>query len=309
MSKKIVITPSSFGKCGPEPFDMLKQENYELVINPYGRRLTAGEVINLGKGCEGIIAGVEPLNSEVLNSLSDLRCISRVGSGIDNIDIKCARKLGIVVKNTPQGPTRAVAELTVGLIFDALRNISQRDREIRKGKWNKKMGNLLMDKKVGIIGLGRIGKTVADLLLAIGARVYATDIKPDEMWAKQRKIKLLSFEEILKSCDINCIHVSTKTDDKPLIDKRELDLMKKDSYLINVSRGGVVDEDALYNALKKGEIAGAAVDVFNKEPYTGKLTTLENIALTSHIGSYAKETRLDMEVQSVKNLLEVLKKS
>ena len=138
-TKKVLVSPSSFGKCGSEPIDLLKKNGFKVIINPYGRKLTTDEVINLGKDCVGIVAGVEPLNADVLNALSNLRCISRCGSGTDNVDIKKANELGIIVKNTPFGPTRAVSELTIALVFDILRQISLRDRLIRKGEWYKKL--------------------------------------------------------------------------------------------------------------------------------------------------------------------------
>lgn len=306
MKGKILITPSSFAKCGNQPLELLRKNNYITILNPYGRKMTPDEVIQLGKECIGIIAGVESLNSKVFKSLSSLRCISRVGVGIDNVDLKCAKELGLIVKNTPEGPTRAVGELTIGLIFDMLRKISFRDRELRKGKWNKEMGYLLQDKKIGIIGLGRIGRTVAELLSTLGARVSGNDINPDTNWAKIKNVPLLPLSVLLKDSDIVCIHISS-SGNIPLIRKKEIDMMKKGSFLVNISRGGVIDEDALYVALDNGYLAGAALDVFDQEPYSGPLTKLDNVILTPHIGSYAKESRLEMETQAVKNLLEVLK--
>ena len=144
-------------------------------------------------------------------------------------------------------------------------------------------------------------------MLKLDADVYGFDIKPDKTWINKTKIKLLSFDELLSTCDVICIHVSTKSESKYLIGKKEFEKMKKDSFLVNVSRGGVVDEKALYKALKNGKILGAAVDVFEKEPYHGPLTEIDNIILTPHVGSYAKEARLEMELESVRNLLEVFK--
>lgn len=305
-NKKVLISPSSFGKCGNRPLEILEEKNYEVILNLTGRKMTANEVIELGKDCIGIVAGVEPLNPKVLDSLPLLRCISRVGVGIDNIDLNRAKELGIVVKNTPDGPTIAVAELAIGLIFNILRKISYRDREIRNGNWNKEMGYLLSGKKVGIIGLGRIGRTVADLLLSLGAKVSGTDINPDLDWSKMKKVPLLSLQELLRESDIVCIHVSYSPKNEHLIGKNEIDCMKIGAYLINLSRGGIVNEEALYTALKSNHLCGATVDVFEQEPYTGPLTELDNIVLTPHIGSYAMESRLDMEIQAVKNLLEVV---
>lgn len=309
IKNKILISPTSFGKCGSQPLDLLKKSNYDIIFNPYGRKMTPDEVINLGRDCIGIVAGVEFLNSTVLESLPYLRCISRCGAGIDNIDLEKAKELNIAIKTTPYGPTRAVAELAIGLIFDVLRKISLRDQSIRNGKWNKEMGFLLKDKTVGVLGLGRIGRTVAELLLKLDAKVVGSDINPDRKWLEKIKIPLVHFDELIKKSDILCIHVSFSNDKRYLIGKNELALMKKGSYLINLSRGGIVDETALYNFLKSKHLAGAAVDVFQQEPYTGPLTKLDNVVLTPHIGSYAKESRLEMELQAVKNLLDCLNNS
>ncbi len=307
MQDKILISTSSFGKCGDKPLKLLHEYNFEIILNPYARKLKPNEIIELGRKCIGIIAGVESLNADVLDSLPRLRCISRCGSGLDNIDLKKAEKLGITIRNTPYGPTRAVAELTIGMIFDVLRQISFRDRGIRNGEWNKEMGFLLKDKKVGILGLGRIGKTVTELLLRLSTQVYGYDINPDFEWVKKYNIKLLSFDDLIKISDILCVHVSFSSDNKHLIGETEFKKMKKDSFLINLSRGGAVDEGALYKMLKNKQLAGAAIDVYEKEPYNGPLKELDNVVLTPHIGSYAKEARRDMEIEAVKNLLDVLK--
>ncbi|MEM0466439.1 MAG: phosphoglycerate dehydrogenase [Candidatus Thermoplasmatota archaeon] len=304
--KKVIITPSSFGECGDEPLELLRQAHIDVILNPYHRKMKPDEVIELGKECQGIIAGVETLNQQVLSALPSVRCISRVGVGIDNIDIEYARRHGIIIKNTPDGPTRAVAELTVGLIFDLLRMISYRDRLIRQGIWNKDMGFLLYGKTVGIIGLGRIGKKVAEILQLLGVTVVGHDIHPDHGWCKQKNVQLLSLSDLLKKSDIVSVHVSKLPEGKPLLGKSELALMKKQAFLLNLSRGEILDEHALYEALKTQSLAGAALDVYTQEPYAGPLTELGNIILTPHIGSYAKESRLDMEIQAVKNLLEVL---
>lgn len=306
---KILISPTSFGKCGNRPLELLEKNNYEVVLNPFGRKMTSDEIIELGKDCAGVIAGVESLNATVLESLPRLRCISRCGSGVDNIDLDKAKELGIVVNNTPYGPTRAVAELTIGLIFDLLRQISLRDKGIRNGKWNKEMGFLLKGKTVGVLGLGRIGRTVAELLIKLDAEVVGSDISPDKEWLKTTKISLVSFDELIKKSDIVCVHVSVSPDNNYLMSKKELASMKKGSYIVNLSRGGIVDENALYHALKGNHLAGAAVDVFQQEPYKGPLTELEDVVLTPHVGSYAKESRLEMEIQAVENLLYVLRQS
>jgi len=307
MPKKVLVSPSSFGKCGNMPIEILKENKYEIILNSYGRRLTEKETIKLGKHCVGIIAGVEPLNKKVLSSLKSLRCISRVGVGVRNIDLEYAKKQGIIIKNTPYGPTDAVAELTVGLIIDILRKISFRDRKMREGYWEKQMGQLLMNKKIGIVGLGRIGKKTAKILRSFDVVISAYDVKPDKKWAIENNVELLELDELLKNSDVISVHTPHSKDNKPIIGKDEIKNMSENCYLINVSRGGVIDEEALYNSLKNKEIAGAAVDVFSEEPYHGYLLNLDNVVLTPHIGSYAKEARLNMEIESVKNFIHSIK--
>jgi D-3-phosphoglycerate dehydrogenase len=306
MQKKILISPTSFGMCGKRPLEILKEHGYNYILNPHGRKMTQEEVIELGNNCSGIIAGVESLDKRVLESLNSLKCISRCGVGMDNIDMETAKELGIRIRNTPDIPTRAVAELTIGLIFDVLRNISYLDREIRSGNWKKKYGNLLEGKVVGIIGLGRIGRMVANLLIGLNAKVVGSEINPDNEWIKNNNIRLLQLDELLKTSDIVCIHVSYSPENRYLIDEKEIKIMKKGAFLINPSRGGIVKEAALFEALKNGQLAGAALDVYECEPYSGSLRELENVVLTPHIGTYASESRLKMEIQAVENLLDSL---
>lgn len=300
---KIAITTTSFGKYDRSSLDRLNRKQIECILNPYGRKLTKEEVIDLAKGVDGIIAGTEPLNAWVLNNLPDLRVISRCGAGIDNVDLEVAERLGIKVFNTPYGPTLAVAEVAVGLILGLLRRIPQMDRELRIGTWKKRMGNLLQGKRIGIIGFGRIGQKVAELLLPYGVEIGHYDIceiSSDLPCTPQE------FEFLLGWADIITLHLSTSKETEPIIGKREIQRMKKGAWLVNVARGGIVDEEALHGALKQGHLAGAALDVFHKEPYDGPLSTLENVILTPHIGSYALEVRAAMESQAVENLIQGL---
>ena len=303
---KVLVAPSSFGQCGSEPLELLRQKGYEPIMNPYGRRLTAQEVIQLATDCSGIVAGVEPLTAEVMSRLPKLRCISRCGVGMQNVDLEAAKARGIVVRNTPDGPTRAVAELTLGLALALARHIPVADRNVRKGHWKKEIGNLVLGKTVGIVGLGRIGRTVAELFLGIGCKVCATDPSPDMEWLARQPVTLVALEELLRQSDIVSLHLAMDPNDSPVIGEKEIDLMKNSALLLNLARGEAVDEAALFRALKQKRIAGAALDVFVSEPYNGPLAELDNVILTPHLGSYALEAKLRMEVQSVENLIEVL---
>jgi D-3-phosphoglycerate dehydrogenase len=304
---KILASPSSIGQIASTPFDLLEKHGYEVVKNPYGRKLTEEETIELAKDCVGIIAGVENLNAKVIDALPNLKCISRVGVGMDSVDIPHAESKGIKILNTPNGPTRAVAELTLGLTMSLLRKIPNAHYDLRNKVWKKQTGNLLFEKKVGILGLGRIGRMTAEMFRALGNQVAGYDLYPNEDWAKEYGVEVLNLRELLTSCDIITIHVPGKKDGSAIITKVELDLLKDDAFLVNVSRGGVIDEDDLYDVLTSGKLSAVALDVFNQEPYAGRLCDVENVVLTPHIGSYAKEGKLKMEVDAAQNLINALK--
>ena len=298
--KKIAISTTSFAKYDNCPLNLCTEKGYEVILNPHGRKVRPDELIELAKDAVGLIAGTESITEEVLVKLPSLKVISRCGAGIDNVNLDATKRLGVRVFNTPGAPTLAVAELTVGLILDLLRKVSQMDRDMRNKQWKKRMGNLLRDKRVGIKGFGRIGKKVAELLKPFGCEIaYSDPFVEDGLLGLNR----LSLEVLFGWADIITIHISVSG---KMIGEREFQLMKKGAYIVNTSRGGVVDESVLYENLKNGHLSGAALDVFEEEPYTGPLKDLDNIILTPHIGSYAKEARVEMERQAVANLLKGL---
>jgi len=304
---KILLSPSSFGKIGNNPLEILKQNGFEAINNPYGRKLSEEEVIDLATDCVGIVAGVEPLTARVMDALPKLKCISRVGVGMDSVDLEYARQKGITVVNTPDGPTRAVAEFTLAMTMSLLRRIPQANANLKQKKWKKEIGNLLFGKKIGVIGLGRIGRMVAEQFRSLGNQVIGFDLDPDSNWAQHNGVLLSDMDTLLKESDIITLHIPGNADKTPLIGPSELSKCKDGAFLINAARGGVVDEDALYQALKLNKLKGAAVDVFSKEPYDGPLCELDNVILTPHLGSYAAEGKLQMEIDAVKNLIQGLK--
>ena len=301
---KVFVSTSSFARYDASPLEMLEDAGMEVQLNCYGRRLMPDECLGLYQDIDGLIAGTEALTADILRSARRLKVVSRCGVGTDNIDMKVAQELGIKVVITADAPTQAVAELTIGLMVDLLRGISREDRLVRSGVWQKNMGNLLSGKTLGILGLGRIGKRVVELTSPFNLKHIAWDAFPDQQFADKYRIEFVSLDELLGRADIITIHLPYEPELKGIIGERELDLMKGDAFLINTARGGLVDEVALYNGLNEGRIAGAALDVFEQEPYTGPLTELDNIILTSHIGSYAKEARVEMEIQAARNLIE-----
>jgi len=299
---RVFISTSTFAEYDKLPLKLLNDAGMNVQVNPYRRKLTLDECLSLYKDIDGLIAGTEALTAEVLKSARNLRVISRCGAGMDNIDLELAKQRGIKVFNTPDSPTVAVAELTVGLMLALLRHIPGGDGDIRAGRWQKRMGNLLQGKRVGIIGFGRIGQKVAELVLGFGAQVVYCDPA-----VNRADYTRMSLDKLLSQADIVSLHLSGGGNDTPLLGDKELRSMKQGSWLINCARGGVVDEAALSQVLQQGWLSGAAVDVFEQEPYTGPLAKLDNVILTPHIGSYAVESRVDMEVQAVKNLIKGLK--
>lgn len=260
------------------------------------RELLTGDVI-------GMIAGVEPLTERVLGSAENLKVISRCGVGMDNVDLNAAQRLGIQVTNTPDAPTLPVAELTMAHILNLLRHVSQSDKAIRNSVWEPMMGALLNGKTVGIIGFGRIGKKVASLVQAFGANVLVYDIFSG---TSAETIKKVELNELLSNSDIITLHLPYNAENHHFISVREISQMKASTLVLNISRGGLIDEGALAEALMDGKIAGAGLDAFEKEPYTGPLCQFPNVLLTAHMGSYAKEARLIQEQEAVKNLFSKL---
>lgn len=180
------------------------------------------------------------------------------------------------------------------------------NQEMRDNVWNKRMGNLVAGKTIGIIGLGRIGKRVAQLLNPFDVKIIAFDPFPDKVWAEKNNIMFVQIDELMKRSDIITIHVPYSEENHHFIDLAKLKIMKKSAYIINVARGGLIDELALYNCLKNGDIGGAVMDVYESEPYNGSLKELDNVILTPHIGSYAMESRIQMELEATNNLIESL---
>lgn len=304
---KVFISTTSFAEYDKKPLELLRSAGFEVILNPYKRKLKPEEIVALASDCDGIIAGVEQITEEVLRSLPKLKAISRCGVGLDNVDLEAAEKRGILISNTPNAPSQAVAELTIALILNLLRKVSLSDRRVRNGQWKKEMGQLISGKTVGIIGLGRIGKRVAELLKSFEVKILASEPNPDKKWVRKNKINLVSMDELLKESDIVTLHIPYTEQNRNLINSERLKIMKRGAILINTSRGGLIDEMALYQALKSGHLGGAALDVTEVEPYQGPLTELDNVIITPHIGSYAVEARIQMETEAAMNLIRMLK--
>ena len=307
-NRVVAIALRSFAEYGNEPLDILQQHGYTLIKNDKIDNLSEDALSDLLKDVNGVIAGVERYSKTILRGAKQLKVISRVGIGLDNIDLEYATKTGIKVVNTPDAPSWPVTEYTITMILMLLKKLHVYDQRLRQGIWSPIESYMLRDKVVGIVGLGRIGQNVGVSCAAFGCLVVGYDPYIDaEVVDEHIEIKK-TLEDVLKVADIITLHIPLTKDNYHLISTRELEIMKNGSFLINTSRGGVVDEDALYLALKNGHLAGAALDVFEKEPYDGPLFEIENVIVTPHTAAMAKEARIAMEIEAVENLVTELKK-
>lgn len=298
---KVLLGPSTFGAADQSPVERLIKAGFDVINNPFGRKLTKQELIELLPGVKGLIAGLETLDEDVMRK-SELKVISRCGSGLSNVDMEAAKRLEIRVYYTPYGPTTAVAELTIGAMINLLRRISLMDRDMHEGRWTKNIGLQLENKTVAIIGFGRIGKKVASLLRPFQVKIYAVDTAQQ---GDVDGVKILTLEEALPISDIITIHSSGE---EQIMGEDEFKLMKDGSFLLNAARGGLVNEESLIHALEGGKIAGAWLDTFCTEPYAGSLCKFPQVILTPHVGSYTMECRRSMEMEAVDNLISALLK-
>jgi D-3-phosphoglycerate dehydrogenase / 2-oxoglutarate reductase len=302
---KVLITTSSFSLGNFSQAKSLHDAGISIEVNPHGRRLSEDEVAELvATDVIAILAGLEPLTDRVLSNAKSLRVIARCGTGLDSVDLQAASRLGIDVFNTPDAPTQAVAELTIAHMLNSLRHISTTDSNMRSGKWTPTMGSLLATKTVGLIGVGRIGSAVAKLAQAFGARVIGFD----PVVSSHNSVELLSLDEVLNQADIVSLHVPINDQTHHILNANTISRMKPGSIVVNVSRGGLIDESALHDALKSQHLSGAALDCFEDEPYSGPLLQIPGVHVTAHMGSYARETRDLMEVEASTNLVNGLRK-
>ncbi|WP_258358677.1 phosphoglycerate dehydrogenase [Moorella sulfitireducens (nom. illeg.)] len=308
---KVFITALSFSRYTPEPKNLLEEQGLELVWNDKGRPLTEDELREIMTSHPSILAllvGVDPVTAKVIEAAPKLKVIAKHGVGVDNIDISAARSRGVVVTNAPGSNTQSVADLVWGLLLAAARGIPCADRITRQKRWDRVVGNEVWEKTLGIIGTGRIGLAVAHRARGFNMRLLAYDPCPNNEAAGRLGITYTSLDDLLKESDFVSLHAPLTPETYHLIDEKKLGIMKKDAILINTARGELVDEEALYRALKTGQIKAAALDVFSEEPPTNScLLGLDNVVVTPHLGAYTREANLKMGLAAAINIIKVLK--
>jgi D-3-phosphoglycerate dehydrogenase len=311
MSNKILVTPKSFKDYKEKPFALLKENGYEIIENTLGRTMTEQEIIDCAKDdVVGIIIGIDPLPADVLDQCKSLRAISKYGAGMDNIDLDRAKELGIKVKNAVGTNSISVAEHAIALMFSIVRTIPSISAGVKDGGWGRVIGYELTGKKLGVVGGGQIGKEVAKRAKGLSLQVEVFDpyFNDDAFLEKYDIERSHDLNKLLEESDIVTLHLPATPETKDLINRDVLKRMKPTAFLINTSRGELVDENALYEALVNHEIAGAAQDVFSSEPPTKgeKLLDLSNFILTPHISAFTHEAVEKMAMVSTQNLIEML---
>lgn len=304
---KVLITTVPFGDKNRSPIDLLDEAGIEFVINPLDKKLTEQELADMVADYDAIIAGTEPITDYVMSRASNLRMISRVGIGLDSVDLMAAERRGIKVSYTPDAPAPAVAELTIGLMISLLRSVHLSNLIMHRGEWKRYFGRRLTETTVGVIGLGRIGKRVLNLLETFGTpRLLVNDIVTDKEIGRKFKIEWVTKDTIYREADIVTCHVPLTTKTKNMICREQLESMKQDAILINTARGGIVNEAELFDVMQAGHLSGAAIDVFEQEPYVGNLSDIERCLLTSHMGSMSIDCRTRMEIEATEEAVRYL---
>lgn len=305
---KVLITTVPFANMNRLPLELLEGASVDYVINPLGRKLIEDELAEMAVDVDVIIAGTEPITKKVMEKAKNLKLISRVGIGLDSVDLVAAKSRGIAVSYTPDAPAPAVAELTIGLLLSLLRSIHISNSELHKGIWHRHFGRRIPEVTIGIIGAGRIGSRVIRRLSAFGSpRVLVNDINPQAEISPALKLEWVDKETIFKEADVISVHTPLTRQTVDLISDKEIALMKKGVLLINVARGGIINEKALEMGLKSGDIGGAAIDVFNQEPYLGELANIDECILTAHMGSMSLDCRVRMEIEATEEVLRFVK--
>lgn len=309
MKYKVLCTSRSFGREYKDPLDLLKDNGCEIIMSQFSRQLTEDELVPIVKGIDGIIVGDDEVSAKVIEASDVLKVISKHGVGVDNIDIASAKAKGIVVTNTPGVNADAVADLMFGMIICLARRIIESDKITKSGEWQRICGVSVWNKTIGILGLGRIGKGVALRAKGFNMKILGYDIIEDKDFNKMHSVIFCGIDEILTEADFVVITCNLTEDTKGMIGEKEFRLMKNTAYLINTSRAEIVNQNALLNALREKKIAGAGIDVYEKEPpIDDPLLKLGNVITTSHIGAYTKEAMKKMGDIAAQNTLDVLMK-
>ncbi|HEY2935052.1 MAG TPA: phosphoglycerate dehydrogenase [Gaiellaceae bacterium] len=297
----VAITPRSFRQTPGEHHERLAAAGLEVRFPGADRPLSEAEMIDLVRGCDGLVVGVDPVTEAVLRA-GPLHVVVKYGSGLDNVDLEAAQRLGVTVRATPGANARSVAELTVALLLALARNVALHDRSVRAGSWSRRAGFELAGRRLGLIGYGAVGREVAGIARALGMEVVAHD-----PLLAAADVELVGIDEVLGSSDAVSLHLPLTEETRGLIGRRELGLMRPGALLINTARGGLVDEAALAEVLRSERLGGAALDVFAHEPPSGSpLLDLDSFVASPHAGAATLEAARRASTAALDELLAAL---
>lgn len=300
--KKIYVTLSQFCDSEDRPRRFLREAGFLVQENKTGRRMKQEELLNVLHDIDAVIAGVEPYNEALLSQLPRLKLISRVGIGTDSIDLDAAKKCNIAIRVTADEVAEPVAQMALAMILALARNFSLHLHDFRNNIWRKHTGFLLSELKIGLIGFGRIARLLEIYLRPFGCHIFVVDpfLKAKDV---PQGVELCDLDFLLTQSDLISLHASRNKKEGFLLGHQEFLKMKKGAFLVNTARGYLVDEKALTESLQSGHLAGAALDVFENEPYSGLLTHFPNVLCTSHVGTLTQASRIAMEVKCAQNVV------
>lgn len=299
---KVAVTSNSFSKN-----DFLKNEL--LKISPEAKfksdssYMTENQLIDYLKGYDAAIVGLDPITENVISSLPDLKMVAKYGVGLNNIDQEACKSHNVQIGWTGGVNKQSVAEMTLGFILSLTRNIASLDKSLSRGEWKKNGGRQISELKVGVIGVGEIGKTVVQMLKPFGCEIYVNDIVDIEYFANNHSARIVEKEQIFEQCDVITLHVPLTRDTRDLVNKQQFKMMKNDAVIINTARGGIINEVALKEALKNKDIAGAALDVYEVEPPTDQsFLALPTLITTPHISGNSAEAVKLMGLSAIEHI-------
>lgn len=287
-SCRVLVTPTSYAKNDSKLRSYLEEQVGEVIYNTLDRPLKSHELVELIPEVDGYIAGLDEINKDVIEAAERLKVIARYGVGVDAVDLQASRAKGIIITNTPGANSASVAELTVGLMLSLARNLPQAVQATKSGNWPRFRGRSLVGKMVGLLGFGSIGKQVGRRLSGFDCEMIAYDPIPDRDTADRFGVSMVNLGELIRWSDFLSLHIPSSTETRGIVDAEFLSEMKHGSYLINTSRGELVDETALLKALESDKLNGAALDVFDKQPPDpiNPLLIHPKVLTTPHIGAH-----------------------
>lgn len=305
--RRILVTPRSLTASPHPAVERMRENGYDIVYCTSGQQPDEAELIRLAPGVVGWLAGVEPVSEAVIAAAQDLRAISRNGTGVDNLPLRALAARGIALRTADGANALGVAELTIGLTFAALRHIPLVDAGVKAGKWPRRLGREVRGRTFGVVGMGAVGREVARLAGALGAKVLAYDPLRPPTGAAELAVRWADLATVFAESEIVSLHCPGPADGRPIIGVGELAAFRRGAVLVNTARAALVDEAALLGALQSGQLDVYATDVFAQEPPRDlALVRHDRVIAVSHIGGYTQESVERATTAAVANLLEAL---